>query len=180
MGAFGFKIWIFAPKSCLFGGIRVRNQLISAVCLQFALKSLFFNDFFAIIPLFKPLNVSCLFTFSSADCLLYCQLIVYFLSAVCLGELGFKISWFQLSYLHFCAKILVCFFHQYFVKIMLQSFVCLHFQLFVYFFVSWVFTFVSCLFTLWIFAPKSLVFHQSFVKIMLQSLFTFSAICFHF
>ena len=61
--------------------------------------------------------------------------------------------------------------------------VCLHFQLFVYFFVSWLFTFVSCLFTLWIFAPKSLVFHQSFVKIMLQSLtyvsslFTFSAVC---
>ena len=62
--------------------------------------------------------------------------------------------------------------------------VCLHFQLFVYFFVSWLFTFVSCLFTIWIFAPKSLVFHQSFVKIMLQSLtyvssslFTFSAVC---
>ena len=27
MGALGFKIWIFAPKSCLFGGIRVQNAL---------------------------------------------------------------------------------------------------------------------------------------------------------
>ena len=44
------------------------------------------------------------------------------------------------------------------------SAVCLHFhQLFVYFFVSY-------LFTIWIFAPKTLVSHQSFVKIMLQSL----------
>ena len=129
MGALGFKIWIFAPKSYLFGGIRVRNQLISAVCLQFALKSLFFNDFFAIIPLFKPLNVSCLFTFSSADCLLYCQLIVYFLSAVCLGELGFKISWFQLIIYIFALKFL------FFLDFFLQK--CQ--QLFVYIF--------SCLFT---------------------------------
>jgi len=128
LGALGFKIWIFAPKSCLFGGIRVRN-------LNFRAKNLGFPSVFCQNNASKlELSVSCLFTFSA---------------------------------------------------------VCLHFrQLFVYFFVSWLFTLVSCLFTIWIFAPKTLVCHQSFVKIMLQSwkphlivyifscLFTFSsAIC---
>ena len=79
MEALGFKIWIFAPKSWLFGGIRVRIWIFapktlvshqsfvkimlqswncqSAVCLHF--------------QLFVYIFVSCLFTFLSADCLLF-------------------------------------------------------------------------------------------------------------
>ena len=114
---------------------------------------------------------------------------------VCLGAVGFEISWFQLFIYIFAIKFLsfLDFFYRNVCWSCLITFsaVCLLFrQLFVYFFVSWLFTLVSCLFTIWIFAPKTLVCHQSFVKIMLQSwkphlivyifscLFTFSsAIC---
>ena len=156
MGALGFKIWIFAPKSYLFGGIRVRNQLISAVCLQFALKSLFFNDFFAIIPLFKPLNVSCLFTFSSADCLLFVSCLFggirvqnQLISAVYL-QLALKSLFFNDFFatipslkLQMSADCLQFQLFVYFLSAVLFTFsaICLQFQLFVYFFVSWLFTF---------------------------------------
>ena len=105
-----FVSWLFTLLSadcllfvsCLFGGIRVQNQLISAVYLHFCAKILVFPRLF-----YRNVS-SCLFTFS-AVCLLFRQLIVYF-------------------------------------------------------FVSWLFTFVSCLFTLWIFAPKLLFFPSVFCQ----------------
>ena len=139
MGALGFKIWIFAPKSYLFGGIRVRNQLISAVCLQFALKSLFFNDFFATIPSLK-LQMS-------ADCLQF-QLFVYFLSAVLFTFSAICLQ-FQLIVYNFSCLFTFC-----------QLF-CLHFQLFVYNF-SCLFTFLSADCLLLNFRAKILVFSWLF------------------
>jgi len=108
----------------------------------------------------------------SAVCLLFRQLFVYFCQQLFVynlnfpaKNLGFPSVFCQnnASKLELSVSCLFTF-----------SAVCLHFhQLFVYFFVSY-------LFTIWIFAPKTLVSHQSFVKIMLQSLFTFSAVCLHF
>ena len=82
MGALGFKIWIFAPKSCLFGGIRVQNQLISTdfscfIYIFLRYNSCFFHQYFVKIMLQSLTYVSSLFTFS-AVCLLFRQLIVYF------------------------------------------------------------------------------------------------------
>ena len=100
-----------------------------------------------------------LFTFS-AVCL-YFQLFVYLL----FRQLIVYFCQLFVYNLNFHAKIM------FFPSVLCQnnaskleiSDVCLHFQLFVYifsclfiyFFVSWLFTFVSCLFTIWIFTPKS-------------------------
>jgi len=158
----------------LFGGIRVQNQLISAFCLLFLSAEIlvFSHRLFWQNPLFEALNVSWLFTF--------CQLIVYFfvswlftfLSAVCLGALGFEISWFQLFIYIFALKFL------FFLDFFLQK--CQ--QLFVYFFVSWLFIFVSWLFTIWIFAPKASFFRDIFVSIPSLTLFCLllSAVCLFF
>ena len=152
MEALGFKIWIFAPKSCLFGFKISWFQLF----IYFLRKILAPLTFF----------ISCLFTFLSAECLFFRQLIVYifvswlFTFVSCLFTI-----WF------FAPK--PCFFVSLLPKWCLQAWnvswlftfsaVCLHFQLFVYLFVSWNQLFVYFLSAdFWIFAPKSCFFGHFF------------------
>jgi hypothetical protein len=130
-----FQLFVYIFVSCLFTFLSADCLLWSAVCLQFEFsrQNLGFPSVFCQNNASKlELSVSCLFTFS-AVCLhfqlfvylLFRQLIVYFCQLIVYN-------------LNFHAKIMFSpsVFCQNNASKLEISDVCLHFQLFVYFFVS--------------------------------------------
>ena len=127
-----FQLFVYFLSAVLF--------TFSAICLQFqlfiynfALKFLFFLDFFSQKSQLYVYTFSCLFTFSSAVCLLFCQLIVYF-GQLFVYNLNFRAK--NLGFPSVFCQNNASKFVYIFSCLFTFSAVCLHFQLFVYFFVS--------------------------------------------
>ena len=149
LNVYFFVSWLFTFLSadCL---------LLSAVCLQFdfSRQNHVFSSVFCQNDVFKlEMSADCLhfqlFVYIFSCLFTFCQLIVYIFSCLFTFVSCLFTIWI------FTPK--SCFFHQPFVKIMLQS---LKSQMFVYIF-SCLFTFLSA-----DFAQKSLFFHDFFATML--------------